>query len=332
MFDLWVGLAGGLWKEKAKLVPSGGTSEETSRCTTALNHAIDSLITAAIPEYCTGVVYDRYFPPFRSYEGGPQDLIRTLQLLDLMLLTGRTHHSNRFITLVSQPQGDLPARYQRFLTPLVSKINDRYRNYSSSEFPVLDAFLRALVERWLQDLLGTPSKRPAAFAKKIVCGCQDCAVVNRLLESDAVTDTLWAAQRRRSHVESNLMNNLRDAVTFATIKGGSPHGLQVTKTRETLATDKWSGRVEGARAFLSLIGTPNVLARIMGDRYQDVQAALAGTKPYKISKQAPVVAPVESAPIASTSAAQATGSATQTGPAVAGTKRKVDDVIDLTSD
>jgi hypothetical protein len=294
-----------------------------------LDHAIDSLIVAAIPECCSnGVVHGGYSLSYSYME--PQDLARALKLLDLMLLTGRTHNSSRLITMVSQPQGNLQERYQKLLTPLVSKIKDRYRNNSSSVFPVLDAFLRALVERWLQDLLGTPSKRPDALVKKLTCVCQDCTRVNKFLESEAVTDTFWAAQKRRSHVESNL-RTLSGAVTVTTIMRGSPHGLQVTKTQGTLAMGKWSTRVESTRAFLSLVGTPDALARIMGDRYQDVQAALAGTKPYKIcSTRAPVVAPAENTPIASTS----TGSGTQTGPAVAGTKRKAegDPVIDLTSD
>jgi hypothetical protein len=95
------------------------------------------------------------------------------------------------------------------------------------------------------------------------------------------------------------------------------------------------GRVESARSFLALVGTPDELARIMGERYQDVQAALAGTRPYKIGKSTPIVVSMEDPPVASTSAAQATTSGTQTGPVVAGVKRKAEDdedVIDVTSD
>jgi len=97
-----------------------------------------------------------------------------------------------------------------------------------------------------------------------------------------------------------------------------------------LAMDKWSSRVESARAFLARIGTPDELARIMGGRYQDVQSALAGTEPYKISKPTPVV---EDAPVAGTSTIQATSGGTRSGPIVAGVKRKAEDdgdVIDLT--
>jgi len=334
MFYFWVGLAEGLWNNKGKFIPSGGAQEEASTKITALNYIVDHLIIAAIPEYCSGIAYDRYvFSTFAYAE--PEDVIRILRLLDLMARTHRTQKSEQLINLVSRPQGDLLVKYQRFFTPLIPKLKARYQQYSRSELPILDAFLRALVERWLQDLLGTPSKQPDALVKKLACECQDCAKVNKFLRSSAVTETFWAAQKRRSHMEVNIRNTLPDAVTLTTVMRGSPHGLQVTKTQGMLTMDKWDGRVESARAFLALVGTPDVLARIMGERYQDMQAALAGTRPYKIGNPAPVVASVEDTSVASTSTTLATTSGTQTGPVMAGMKRKAEDdgdVIDLTSE
>ena len=337
IFDFWVGLAEGLWKSRGKLVPPGSTPEGVSTYTAALNHTLDSLIVAAIPDYHSGVVYDRYPSSTFAYTGytDPQDLTRILKLLDLMVLTRRTQNSDKLIALVSQPQGILLVKYKKLLTPLVPKLRARYQQYSGSDFPVLDAFLRSLVGRWLQDILGTPFKQPEALVKKVACDCQDCARLNKFLRSNAVTETIWAAQKRRMHMETTLRSTLPDDVTFITITRGSPHGLQVTKTNVTSAMDKWDGRVESTRALLALVGTADELVRIMGERYQDVQAALAGTRPYKMGKLTPVVASVETAPIASTSTTLATGSGTQTDPTVAGVKRKADDdgdIIDLTSD
>ena len=332
IFDFWVGLAEGLWKEKDELMPSGGTPEEASAYTNALNHILDSLIVTAIPEYCTGVVvYGRY----NSSTFAKVEEPRILRLLDTMVLTGRIQNSDQLITLVSRPQGNLADKYQNLIIPLVPKLKARYQQYCGSYLPVLDAFLRAFVERWLQDLLGIPSKQPDSLVKKLVCGCEDCARVNRFLQSDNATETFWAAQKRRSHMEANLRKSVPDAVVLTTTTGRSPYGLKVTKTHKTLAVGRWNGRVENARAFLTLVGTPDVLARIMAERHQDVQAALAGTKPYKIGNSIPVVVSAEDAPTASTSAAQATASEIQTGPVVAGVKRKAEDdgeVIDLTSD
>lgn len=333
LFDFWVGLAAGLWESRGKLVPSGGTPEGASTYVAALNYILDNLIVAAIPDCYSGVLYDRYTPPTFGNRD-PQDQTRILKLLDLMVLTRRTHDSNKLITLVSQSQGILLVKYQKLLTPLVPKLKARYQQYSGPDLPILDTFLRALVGRWLQDLLGTPSKQPEALIKKVACECQDCARLNMFLRSSAVTETIWAAQKRRSHMEASLRSALPHDVTFTTIVRGSPHGLQVTKTKVASAMDKWDGRVEGARAFLALVGTTDELIRIMGGRYQDVQAALAGTRPYKMGNLTPIVASVEDPPVASTSTTMATGGGTQTGPTVAGVKRKADDgdVIDLTSD
>ena len=333
VFEFWVGLAEDLWKEKDKLIPSGGTPEDASPYTKALNHTLDSLIAAATPEYRTGVAYDCGRASTFAY-AGPEEP-RILRLLDLMVLTQRIQNSDRLVTLVSQPQGNPVVKCKTLITPLIPKLKARYQQYSGSYFPVLDGFLRAFVERWLQDLLCTPSEPPDCFVKKLACGCEDCARVNRFLRSNDVTDIFWGTQKKRSHMETNLRTALSDAVTYTTIMGRSPYGLRVTKTQGAFTMERWDGRVESARAFLALIGTPDELARIMGERYQDVQAALAGTKPYKIGNSTPVVAPIEDTPVMSTSPAQATASGTQTGPVVAGVKRKAEDdgdVIDLTSD
>jgi hypothetical protein len=317
MFDFWTCLAEGLWKNRDKLISLGGTPD--GAYTVALNHILDTLIAAAIPEY--------------SAHTEPKDHTRILTLLDLMVLTDRTRNSDQLIALVSQPQGALLVTYQKFIVPLIPKLKARYQEYGTSGVPVLDAFLRAFVGRWLQDLLGSPSKQPEALVKRLVCECGDCARVNKFLQSTAATETFWAAQKRRSHMEANLKSTLPRDVTFTTIRGGSPLGLQVTKTKETLTMDTWSGRVGRANTFLALVGTPDELARIMGERYQDVQATLAGTKPYTISNSTPVVAPVEDALVMSTSGVQATASGTQAGPVVVGVKRKAEDdgdMIDLT--
>jgi hypothetical protein len=335
IFDFWVGLAEGLWKKKDKLIPSGVTPEEASTYTNTLNHILDSLIVAAIPEYDTRKMSTTTAATPSGYTAPGE--ARILKLLDLMVLTRRFQNLGQLITLVSQPQRDLADRYKTLITPLVPKLKARYQQYSSSHFPVLDGFLRAFVGRWLQDLLGTPSKQPDALIKRLGCVCEDCARVNLFLRSSEVTETFWAAQKRRSHMETNLRTTLPNAVTFATITGRSPYGLKLTKTQDTVTMGRWSGRVKSARAFLALVGTPDELARIMGERYQDVQAALAGTKPYKIGNSTPVVVSMEDPPVASTSTVQpqATTSGTPTGPVVAGVKRKAEDdgdVIDLSSD
>lgn len=103
LFNFWVSLAEGLWENRDELIPSGAAQEGASKYTTALAHIIDSLIAAAVREYNLGSTGGSHYSAHIYTE--PQDLARTLQLLDLMALTCRTHHSGRLITSVSQRQG-----------------------------------------------------------------------------------------------------------------------------------------------------------------------------------------------------------------------------------
>lgn len=188
MFDFWVNLAEGLWKSKDNLISSGGTPKETSAHTVALYHILDSLIEAAIPEYSSRGIYGQNYNHPIHANTNPQGLTRVLRLLDLMALTHRIHHSGRLIASVANPEDNPLAKYQKSIIPLVPELKARYDKYNSSQLPVLDAFLRALVERWLQDFLGTPSSRPAAVIKQLACKCEDCEKINKFLRSNVVTD------------------------------------------------------------------------------------------------------------------------------------------------
>lgn len=75
------------------------------------------------------------------------------------------------------------------------------------------------------------------------CYCEEAhlwipAKTNKFLRSEAVTETLRAPQKRRSHVEGNIKSSIPDVVTYTTITQGSPHGLQVTKTQGKLTMDE----------------------------------------------------------------------------------------------
>jgi len=329
MFDFWVALGQGLWKKRDSLIPSGGTPEEQSNSAAVLNRILDRLIVTAIPEHSRVDRKPNVYYATDDYQ--PQDQGRILTLLDLMTLTHRVAHSIQLVALISQPHKHLPVKYEKLIVPLIPKLKVRLPQHPTTEPSVAVMFLRTFVERYLQDLLGGPPKQPGAVEKKVNCGCQDCVKVNQFLWSDTAVETFRVAQHRRNHIEDQFRTAVQGGVTFTTITHGSPHTLQVTKRHETFAAGKWKARVQKARAFLAVVGTPEELARIMGERYSDVQAALAGTKPYEMGTPTLVAG---GAVGAATSATDSTTSGTQAGPVVAGVKRKAEDedVIDLTSD
>jgi len=335
MFDFWVALGEGLWKKKDSLIPSGGTPEERSSSATVLNRVLDHLILTAIPK-CNSVI--DYKPNAYYVTGGycdmSQDQSRILWLLDLVTLTHRVDCSFQLITLVSQPHQNLPVKYEKLIVPLIPKLKAHLSQHPTTESSPPVAFLCTLVKRYLQDLLGGPPGQPEAMEKNVNCRCEDCVKVNRFLWLDTAVETFRVAQHRCNHIKNQFHIAIPSGVTFTTITQGSPHTLQVTKRHETFAAGKWAAQVQKARAFLAVVGTPEGLAQIMGDRYPDVQATLAGTKPYKMGALALVAPPPGDAVGETTSTVEATTSGTQAGPVVAGVKRKAEDedVIDLTSD
>ena len=327
MFNFWIALGQKLWEKKDSLLPSGGTPEERSNATAVLNHILDRLLVTAIPEYDYGV---NYRPNVLYISCGlPQDRSRIFKLLDLMTLTRRVDHSVQLITLVSRPHEHLPVKYKELVVPLIPGLRAHILQHHTTDLPILDAFLRALVGRYLQDLLGSPSRQPEAAANKADCECEDCAQLDRFLRSDAVTETFQVGQRRRSHIEDQLRSTLQGVLTSNPIGRGTRGGLQLTKTRETLAAGGWDARVQKAYGFLAVVGTQDELVRIMGERYPDVQAALAGTRPYEMGTLSLTV------PQPGVPTADATTSGNQAGSVVAGVKRKAEDeedTIDLTSE
>ena len=290
MFDFWIALGERLWKKRGSLIPSGGTPEERSNSATVLYRILDRLIVTAMPKCDSGIDYkpNGYYPT-DGYTS--QDHKRILRLLDLMILTRRVEHSVRLITLVSRPHDHLPVKYEKLIIPLIPELKARLPQNPTTESSIPAVFLRTLVERYLQDILGAPPKQPEAVEKKVNCRCEDCTKINRFLWSDTAVETFRVAQNRRNHIEDQFRTAVRSAVTFATITGGSPHTLQVTKRYETFAAGKWKTRVQKARVFLAVIGTPEELARIMGEWYPNVQAALAGTKPHEMGTPALVAPP-----------------------------------------
>ena len=88
MFDFWVGLTEGMWKNRGKRIPSGSIPEEVSTHTTALDHTGQphQSCNTRLTTRGSSIVCDRYFP-FTFAKAEAQDQIRILKLLDLMVLT-----------------------------------------------------------------------------------------------------------------------------------------------------------------------------------------------------------------------------------------------------
>jgi hypothetical protein len=137
--------------------------------------------------------------------------------------------------------------------------------------------MRILIRLYLSAVLGQKPRVPAIKIRKIGCGCLECNALDQFLMSNTVTVRYSMRQDRRTHLERHALK-APDLVTFHTERSGSPHTLVVTKKPDIAAILQWKTRETEAKTFLSSIGDDNMIAKIMGTRYGDVQKALDGTQ------------------------------------------------------
>ena len=137
--------------------------------------------------------------------------------------------------------------------------------------------MRILIGLYLSTILGRKPRLAAIRIRKIGCGCFECDDLDQFLMTDQARDDYSLRQERRTHLEKQMLK-APDLITFDTERSGRPYTLEVTKKPEVLAIIRWQVRQKEAEAFLSSIGDENMIAKIMGARYGDVEKALGGTQ------------------------------------------------------
>ena len=72
----------------------------------------------------------------------------------------------------------------------------------------------------------------------------------------------------------------KDICSSETGSRSDEYVLKVTKDPKIIQASQWETRLQNAINFLASIGTDDVIAQIMGPKYQDVTLALSGEKPF----------------------------------------------------
>ncbi|KAK7036717.1 hypothetical protein VNI00_011382 [Paramarasmius palmivorus] len=197
--------------------------------------------------------------------------------------------------------------------------------------------LRKIMAGWVGKVTGPKPDDTAAqplLAKINRWTCHDphCAKVRQFLlkqpERTIRLDRIGAPSRK--HVEKCISSHIYGAATFQMISG-SPQGLSVTKADALVKPGEWRANQENGYAVLKSIGNEQMLGKIWGNELSVLLNTLAGTR---ISTQmgTGLVASVRTA---QASAPTASSSSSRPGPGPAApvtpAKRKIMDVIDLTS-
>jgi hypothetical protein len=129
--------------------------------------------------------------------------------------------------------------------------------------------MRILIGLYLSAVLGQKPRLAAINIHKIGCGCPECSALDRFLMTEKVRERYPLRQDRRTHLERQALK-APDLITFRTECSGSPYTLVVTKTPETVAILQRQTRQMEAKTFLPTIGDENMIAKVMGARYEGV--------------------------------------------------------------
>ena len=276
---------------------------------------------------------------------------RVIEIVDLAITNENMEVCRALFVDILKSPGTSATKFVQIYNPLISRLcpllTSRKRDFFSA--PFVDLF-QILIGTYLRDVLGKKGQLSNTLLRKIGCGCGDCQKLDGfILNPKTTSETFRLAQARRTHLERQAAK-ASDLCTYQTIRGGSPHGLQVTKLREVVQASVWDYRQKEAKIFLASIGSDSTISKIMGGRYTDVVAAVSGKAWFGAAKSAPAVAtPDVGGPVTAPTprgdilvsrnldkpTAASNSSLVKPGP-VAGQKRKyptVDlGVVDLTGD
>jgi hypothetical protein len=227
--------------------------------------------------------------------------------------------------LKAQTQGELATKFKTFFIPLtveLYRVLERHDTSPKSQ-PSSD-FLRLLVELCLHGVLGAkPSVVRQVPAARVGCGCDECNALDKFIFSPEPEQTFRFLLALRAHLGTRL-EKVPDLCTFTTLRNSSPHGLQVTKHPEIVATYRWQQRQVAANKFLEGLDW-SVLSGVMGSRFADVRRAFDGSEPFVLSpnpgaQKVPKTSSPTSASATTSNAAVAPGQPHSS--AVTGKKRK----------
>ncbi|KAJ6620353.1 hypothetical protein B0H10DRAFT_2216132 [Mycena sp. CBHHK59/15] len=200
---------------------------------------------------------------------------RLSEIIDLCLTTGRLGMCRKVLfTTVPQDQGTdwVPDILSPLYVPLL-RHTLREHGVEVYHKPFND-FFRAVIGCYLHHVLG-----PYSGGLRICGSCASCPALDEFLVSPNLTQAHFVgAKTHTNHLQTHLVP-AADIASFycvadAAVEGGNV--MIVNKHRDSEVDPQWISRKNRASEFLSTIGEPSVIERIMGRRYNDVFLALDG--------------------------------------------------------
>ena len=167
--------------------------------------------------------------------------------------------------------------YQPLVKPLCDFL--RQKNVDIASTPFIK-FFKTIIATYICLVLGREDQPHNVNLRRVGCAsaaCPDCKDLDTfMLDASRPTLTFRMVQKRRIHLEDRA----RAASDLCTVWHSGTNRLDCA---DIMSSATWEVRQRNAKTFLASFGTEDVLRRIMGDHFRQVQDALAGTTPLLVS-------------------------------------------------
>lgn len=188
-------------------------------------------------------------------------------------------------------------------------------------------FTVKIIKGFINTVMGPKPNEVVPFAqlRNVGCGCQDCGNLTTFFTSAKKDMGIRAVQRVRTHLERELDKIRSWGVTWTTVRSGSPHTLQITKSNNLITPSEWLENQGKGKAMLQSVGNEQELREILGGSLEVIASAV-GLRLTLPRAAAPATQPHASGPT-SRGVKRLSTTAAQQQPKK---KKFGDDVIDLT--
>lgn len=267
-----------LWESKPTAHTQTLPQDEPSKRTAGLSWLVEECLDKAVSSH--GTVPSRY------------NEHRTVEIIKICLLTGHMAPCRKLFGLLLSIQGlaleKFKSVYCRLVPPLRELLSSK--NIDICSPPFIDLF-RILIMTYLRDILASKPDAPAEI-RGMGCACAECKPLDDFLlqTKESLKKTFKYKTKSRNHVLPTL-NAISDLIKVITYSDRSPHTLVITKLPDFVATLHWETRVTEAKVFLNTIGEDEVIAKVMGSRYEDVLKAIQGVQRF-VSPEADTAAAI----------------------------------------
>lgn len=215
---------------------------------------------------------------------------RIIEVLEELIISGDTTYCGTLFEDIlkasqSEPVGKTIVNLYAHLLPPLCKLLSKL-NQDIFAPPFVD-FLQKIIAMYLKNVLGDKNQLHHCFLRSVACRekCDDCCLLDAFILDPTTTSKTFRlgyyepALRRQQHLDGRI-STAEDVCSSETGRKSDEYWLKVTKNPKIIEGLQWETRLHNAINFLASIGTDDVIAQIMGPRYQDVTQALSGEKPF----------------------------------------------------